>query len=40
MLFRSTLLEARYGDSLWWTSMGEIAERFSVDVAADAGAMA
>jgi hypothetical protein len=33
-------LEARYGDALWWTSMGEIAGRFRAEARAEAGAAA
>lgn len=36
-----TLLEARYGNALWWTSMGEIVQRVGVsDLAGEAGAAA
>ena len=30
-----TALEARYGDALWWTSMGQIADRFPATNAAE-----
>ena len=33
-------LEARYGEALWWTSMGEIAERFGAEAPAEARATA
>jgi hypothetical protein len=32
-----TELERRYGDSLWWTSMGEIASRYAMPCRTDAG---
>ena len=33
-----TLIEQRYGDTIWWTSMGEIAERLSAEAPAGAAA--